>query len=56
MIAPRHAQPEPPDAPEPNDAPSPTPTPAPQAPPIEEERGPQYPIKEPGGNPPERVV
>jgi hypothetical protein len=27
-----------------------------QAPPIEKERGPQYPIKEPGpGNPPERA-
>ena len=27
-----------------------------EAPPIEKERGPQYPIKEPGpGNPPERV-
>jgi hypothetical protein len=27
-----------------------------KAPPIEKERGPQYPIKEPGpGNPPERV-
>lgn len=28
----------------------------PQAPPIEKERGPQYPVKEPGpANPPERV-
>lgn len=28
----------------------------PKAPPIEKERGPQYPIKEPGpGNPPERA-
>jgi hypothetical protein len=28
----------------------------PQAPPIEKERGPQYPVKEPGpGNPPERA-
>ncbi|HVE51993.1 MAG TPA: hypothetical protein VNB23_01275 [Ramlibacter sp.] len=28
----------------------------PEAPPIEKERGPQYPVKEPGpGNPPERV-
>ena len=27
-----------------------------EAPPIEKERGPQYPVKEPGpGNPPERV-
>jgi hypothetical protein len=27
-----------------------------QAPPIEKERGPQYPVKEPGpGNPPERA-
>jgi hypothetical protein len=49
----RHALPDPPEAPEPNDAP--TPTPAPQAPPIEDERGPQFPIKEPGRNPPERV-
>jgi hypothetical protein len=28
----------------------------PKAPPIEQERGPQYPVKEPGpGNPPERA-
>ena len=28
----------------------------PQVPPIEQERGPQYPVKEPGpGNPPERA-
>lgn len=28
----------------------------PKAPPVEKERGPQYPVKEPGpGNPPERV-
>jgi hypothetical protein len=28
----------------------------PKAPPIEKERGPQYPVKEPGpGNPPERA-
>jgi len=35
--------------------PQPTP-PERKAPPIEQERGPQYPIKEPGpGNPPERA-
>lgn len=35
--------------------PQPQPQP-PKAPPIEEERGPQYPVQEPGpGNPPERA-
>lgn len=45
-------------APEPNEAPPPAPSPAPPAvPPIEDERGPQYPVREPGtGNPPERVA
>lgn len=34
----------------------PHPTPEPTAPPIEKERGPQYPVREPGpGNPPERA-
>ncbi|MGE4240842.1 hypothetical protein [Ramlibacter sp.] len=36
--------------------PEPTGTPKPTAPPIEDERGPQAPVREPGnGNPPERV-
>jgi hypothetical protein len=34
----------------------PQPKPEREAPPIEKERGPQYPVKEPGpGNPPERA-
>jgi hypothetical protein len=34
----------------------PQPTPQPTPPPIEKERGPQYPVKEPGpGQPPERA-
>jgi hypothetical protein len=34
----------------------PQPTPQPTPPPIEKERGPQYPVKEPGpGHPPERA-
>ena len=37
------------------EGPAPTPEPKPTAPPIEDERGPQVPIREPGGNPPERV-
>lgn len=37
--------------------PAPVDTPETEAPPIEKERGPQYPVKEPGpGNPPERVA
>jgi hypothetical protein len=36
--------------------PQPVDTPPREAPPIEKERGPQYPVKEPGpGNPPERA-
>jgi hypothetical protein len=36
--------------------PQPRPQPERKAPPIEQERGPQYPVKEPGpGNPPERA-
>lgn len=44
-------------APEPTEAPAPPPPPqAPSVPPIEEERGPQYPVREPGsGGVPERV-
>lgn len=45
-------------APEPTEAPVPPPPPpdSPSVPPIEEERGPQYPVREPGsGGPPERV-
>lgn len=44
-------------APEPTEAPTPPPAPqAPAVPPIEEERGPQYPVREPGTpGPPERV-
>jgi hypothetical protein len=38
------------------EGPAPTPEPKPTAPPIEDERGPQVPIREPGNpNPPERV-
>jgi len=43
--------------PQPEGGPEPAPeSPKPTAPPIEDERGPQVPIREPGtGNPPERV-
>lgn len=42
--------------PEPGSGPDPTPEPKPKAPPVEDERGPQAPVREPGGgNPPERV-
>lgn len=38
------------------EGPAPTPEPKPTVPPIEDERGPQVPIKEPpGGSPPERA-
>ena len=43
--------------PVPNDGPDPHPeTPRPTVPPIEEERGPQNPVREPGSPTPERVV